>query len=315
MKKFKTLDEQILLLKSRGLIIPDEQYAKNYLLSNNYYNIINGYSKYFPRSGDNYTNKTTFDEVSRLYLFDKELKQEIFRALISVESHLKAIFAHRFAETYPSKPYAYLDTACYDSNKKLLVATTIYQLAKIINRYKQISDTSIYHYYNKYNDVPIWVLANYLDFGELRYMLTFSPTKLQNKVAKDFEDFIKQHINSSTLFSPEIMLSFIENINDVRNICAHNNRLIGYQCRRDSKYWQPLHKPYNIAASDSRRSVYTVFISTQCFLSRAEYASLHNTIRKLMNHHLERYLFSISPNTILATLGFPKDWYKTVGKL
>lgn len=46
-KEFKTIDEQIQILKSRNLTIPDEQRAKDYLLSNNYYNIINGYSKPF----------------------------------------------------------------------------------------------------------------------------------------------------------------------------------------------------------------------------------------------------------------------------
>lgn len=39
-KPFKTLDEQISILKSRGLIIPDEEAAKLSLLCNNYYNVI-----------------------------------------------------------------------------------------------------------------------------------------------------------------------------------------------------------------------------------------------------------------------------------
>lgn len=49
MKDFKTIDEQLALLRSRGLIIPNEEKARLYLLTNNYYNIVNGYSKYFPR--------------------------------------------------------------------------------------------------------------------------------------------------------------------------------------------------------------------------------------------------------------------------
>lgn len=55
MKEFKTTSEQIELLKQRGLIIPDEERAKKYLLSQNYYNLINGYARFFPREGDNYT--------------------------------------------------------------------------------------------------------------------------------------------------------------------------------------------------------------------------------------------------------------------
>ena len=78
LKTFKTLEEQIQLLRNRNLIINDEEYAKNYLLSNNYYNIINGYGKYFPQEEENYTNGTSFEEVAMLYLFDKELKQTFF---------------------------------------------------------------------------------------------------------------------------------------------------------------------------------------------------------------------------------------------
>ena len=86
---------------------------------------------------------------------------------------------------------------------------------------------------NKHQNVPIWVLANYLDFGDLRHMLISSTTKIQNAVAKDMMSFIYQHIPEAKIFPPETMLSFVENINDIRNICAHNNRLIGFNCRRD----------------------------------------------------------------------------------
>ena len=74
-KPFKTIDEQIAILKQRGLLIPDENRARRYLLENNYYNIINGYSKFFPMQGDTYTNGTTFDEVICLYMIDSEIKQ------------------------------------------------------------------------------------------------------------------------------------------------------------------------------------------------------------------------------------------------
>lgn len=74
MKDFKTLDEQIDILKSRGLVINNEERAKEYLLSQNYYNLINGYANFFPRSGENYTAGTNFDEITSLYVFEREFK-------------------------------------------------------------------------------------------------------------------------------------------------------------------------------------------------------------------------------------------------
>lgn len=40
MKEFKIIDEQIEILKDRGLIFKDTNMARRYLLTNNYYNII-----------------------------------------------------------------------------------------------------------------------------------------------------------------------------------------------------------------------------------------------------------------------------------
>lgn len=42
-KEFKTIDEQIALLQSRGLIISDKEQASEFLLFNNYYRV-SGYS-------------------------------------------------------------------------------------------------------------------------------------------------------------------------------------------------------------------------------------------------------------------------------
>lgn len=243
------------------------------------------------------------------------MKQIIFQAILTAEAHLKAIFAHRFAEIHKNVPYSYLNVNCYDEKKILSAVETISKLSKIIFKYKEIKRSSIYHYIRNHNDVPIWVLINYIDFGGLYYMLSYSTTSIQNLVAKDFSGFIAQHLSTNKPFPPETMLSFIKNMNDVRNICAHNNRLLGYRCRSDCKYWAPLHDKYNISASDNRSSVYTVFLSLQCFLSSDEYARLHNTIRKRMCIQLKNNLHTIPFNKILSTLGFPNDWFLNVDKL
>lgn len=317
MKEFKTIDEQIQILVDRKLKIDDINKAKRYLLTQNYYNIINGYANYFPRNGDQYAGGTSFDEISRLYVFEREVKQALLRAILTVETHFTAIFAHRFAEANANIPYAYLNINCYDKEKAVEAISTISRLAKKIEYYKKHKDSSIAHYVNQHHDVPIWVLANYLDFGELKYMFSKSTLSVQNAVAKDMMSFIQDHLPASVLtipFLPEVMHSFIENINDVRNICAHNNRLLGFTCRRDSKYWEPLHAQYNIRSGMQRNTVYSVFLSLQCFLSKNEYGVVHNTIRKECNK-LQNRMETIDYNEILAKLGFPKDWHKRTVKI
>jgi abortive infection bacteriophage resistance protein len=63
LKEFKNIDSQLNVLKERGLTIGDYNSAKRYLLTNNYYNIINGYSKYFLEN-HKYVNNSTFEEIT-----------------------------------------------------------------------------------------------------------------------------------------------------------------------------------------------------------------------------------------------------------
>ena len=80
MKPFKTIDEQYNLLLSRGLLFTDENKAKQYLLNNNYYNVINCYAKFFMDEQDTFIKGTNFDEITHVHFFDKELKNVLFNA-------------------------------------------------------------------------------------------------------------------------------------------------------------------------------------------------------------------------------------------
>lgn len=77
MKDFKLVTEQVDLLKSRGMLFEDEQDAICKLLSDNYYNIINGYKDLFLDTTNNqevFKTGTTFNEIYALYEFDNQLK-------------------------------------------------------------------------------------------------------------------------------------------------------------------------------------------------------------------------------------------------
>lgn len=223
---------------------------------------------------------------------------------------MKSIFAYHFAETYHQIRYSYLDIACYDPNRVLDAVQTIHRLSGIINRQKDFSDSSIHHYVHSYGNVPVWVLVNYIDFGELRHMIINSKKTIQNKIARDIMDFTIQNLPDIKLFPPENMIDLLANLNELRNICAHNNRMIGFKCRRDSRYWPELHDRYNLSHRSERRDVYSLYISLQCFLSETEFSFLHNTVRKRMRT-LSNGLQSINMNHILNLLGYPDNWHLT----
>ena len=60
-KEFKTIEEQIEILRSRGLTIDDEAQARDFLLRNNYYRI-SGYSLTL-RKNDIFSKSATFQNI------------------------------------------------------------------------------------------------------------------------------------------------------------------------------------------------------------------------------------------------------------
>ncbi|MCI8344526.1 MAG: hypothetical protein HFJ42_00830 [Clostridia bacterium] len=76
-KTFKSIVEQIQILKSRNISIEDYNKTYGLLNNNNYYYLINGYKNLFlnnESNTENYINGTKIEEIHSLYLFDK--KQE-----------------------------------------------------------------------------------------------------------------------------------------------------------------------------------------------------------------------------------------------
>lgn len=306
---FTTIDEQIEILKQRGLTIHNENRAKRYLLTNNYYNIINGYSKFFQDSTDHFIDGATFDEIRDLYWFDKEIKQVFLSGILNAEHHLKSIAAYRFAEATGDQRYPYLDASNFDHHSLDYDWKLISKFSQILSSNCSYDNNTIYHNVHAHHNVPIWVIVDYLDFGTLRNFIRNLPRELENKIAVDCIGFLNDNIPGfSGAFPINVMNSFITNIHETRNICAHNKRLLNYQCRSDSFYFGPLHSINNISnQGGARKNVYSTFISLQCFLSKTEYAILNNTLRRRMRH-LNHNLYSISINDILSSLGFPNDW-------
>lgn len=89
-KDFKTVEEQIILLKERGIVINDES-AKEILTENNYYYLINGYKNMFLDNRyqkEKYIENVSLEEIYALYKFDGELRMNLLRYILIIERRL-----------------------------------------------------------------------------------------------------------------------------------------------------------------------------------------------------------------------------------
>ena len=108
MKEFLSCEEQIKLLKNRGLIIEDEETALSILKIENYYNVINGYKELFVEKVDGkekFIDGVTFEEIYSLYSFDKQIRDVLFQNILKVENHLRSLISYEFSKEYGNDNY------------------------------------------------------------------------------------------------------------------------------------------------------------------------------------------------------------------
>ncbi len=107
-KIFKSLNEQIEILKSKGLIVEDEAETQEILLRENYF-FINGYRTLLMKSN---TDKTfiagaTFHELYSIFLFDRYFRNILFKNLLIIENSLKSIISYQLSKKYGHREKEY----------------------------------------------------------------------------------------------------------------------------------------------------------------------------------------------------------------
>ena len=107
------VDKQIDLLKSRGLIINNVDFAKN-ILSNITYYRLSAYMKYF-QIDDKFKKNTIFEDIVNLYNFDKDLKSIIFENIRVIEIALRAKICLYMCSNYGS--HWFYDVKNYKSRR------------------------------------------------------------------------------------------------------------------------------------------------------------------------------------------------------
>lgn len=233
MKEYKTFNQQLVILRKRGLIVPKDGCPKRFLEQENYYNVINGYKDLFLQKDsdgnilkpEQYLQNTHFNELKSLFLFDRELRILFLKYILIFENSFKTVISHEFSSNYP-KPNSYLEIKNYVGNNPKKVLQQISILTKTIHD-KVDKNGAIKHYIEEYGSVPLWVLVNYLTVGNLAYLYGILKDTDKNAIAKFYSDKYKRQYKSEPIirFSSDDMISALKIINLVRNKCAHDERL------------------------------------------------------------------------------------------
>ena len=238
MKEHKTFNQQLTILRNRGVIVPTNGKPKRFLEQENYYNVINGYKDLFlvkdsnnrPVEPEIYQKGTHFNELKALFLFDRELRILLLKYLLIFENSIKTTVAYEFSKKYPRKN-AYLDIANFVDNDPKKVLQQISILTKTIHD-KVDRTGAIKHYIEEHGEVPLWVLVNFLTMGNIANFYNILTDSTKNIIAKFYTDkYRTQNKDNTFRLSSADLSACLKVANLVRNICAHDERLYNVNLR------------------------------------------------------------------------------------
>ena len=300
-KTFKSLDEQITILENKGLVVKNKEYAKEVLMRENYF-FFNGYRHPFMKSRDvkNYIGGTTFEEQYSLFVFDRKLRNILFKNILIIENNIKSIISYQLSKKYGYKEKEYLNPTNFNYtplHKK--------QINDLIGKMKRqiktnaVQHSATKHYIDNYGYIPLWVLVKVLSFGIVVELFTI----LRKEDQYDIID-----LYGIDLKSFEMYFSILSNY---RNLCAHEDIVYDNRTQKyieDCKY----HRDLKIPMMDNeyiygKNDLFALLIILKSLLKEEEFKDLMLEIEDIVAN-LDYNLKTIPVDKILDRMGFPENW-------
>ncbi|ADR33921.1 Abi family protein [Sulfuricurvum kujiense DSM 16994] len=278
-KPHLSYQNQIDLLKNRGLIIHDEAYAITKLKHISYFRL-SAYFLPFQSAKDTFDHGITFEQIIDLYHFDKELRLLTFGAIEKIEIFLRTSLAYILSKHTKAFGYTQEENFCARDGDFAWLKDDI---AKETGRSKE---TFIKHFRDNYcdSDLPIWMVVEIISFGTL--------SKLYSMLCPPIEKEILDGIGLPSF----VFKNWLHVFSYVRNLSAHHSRLWNRQFVIKTKI--PKHKKEFTGMVNDK--YYTFAVMTHHVLR-----SIHDTFdmkSELLN------LFAKYPDIDLEQMGFVDGW-------
>lgn len=301
-KEFKTLDEQLGIFKSKGLTINDEEEARNILLKENYF-FINGYRRVLMVSSKEkkFVKGATFDELYAIFMFDRELRNILFKNLLIIENNIKSIMSYKLSVKYGYKEKNYLKESNFttDNKDKRRVNDVINKMKRQI-RVNSQNHSATLHYITNYGYIPLWVLVKVLSFGLINELYGILKPEDQKEIA----DLYKIEMEDM-----EVYLSLLANY---RNLCAHEDIVFDHRTQKyisNTKY----HNELKIRQDEfgeyikGKNDIFALIIILKQMLTKDEFMHMMDEIN-LKLQDLSWQIKSVKIEKLYDTLGFPENY-------
>ena len=289
MKEYKSNEELINYLLSKGVVISNKKDALEKIERYTYYSIVNTYKNIFKDKNGNYIEDVSFDDIYALFEFDKNLKNIILKYCLEIETVIKSVMANHISKVYGVKDY--LNTSNWDASINTDIKENL--LKKINNEIEKDYNihTAVTHYIDKYGFVPPFVLVKILTFDVASSYYGLLKQSDRQAIAKYFK------------ISDKLLKQILKNLTTIRNVAAHSDRLYNYT----SKFYLSFKLiDKNYIKSDNITNLYMVVRCMEKLLTKEQYKELYNSICE-ETRKLEEKLKSVEINNITKIMGFPMN--------
>lgn len=304
-KTFKTIDEQIQILRDKGLVIDDEESAKDTLLRENYF-FLSGYRHLFLDGlrSKQFKPGTNFRELYAMFSFDRQLRNIIFKNLLIIENNMKSIFSYQLSKNYGFKEKDYLKPSNFNTSPEK--ARQVNDLLRKIKRQIRVNGgqhSATTHYIYNYGYIPLWIVVKVLSFGIVCELYSIMKAKDQEEIAEIFGLRVTD------------LLSFLPLLANYRNLCAHEDILYDNRTAvniETNKYHNMLELPtldgeYTCGKND----VFALIIIMKYLLRDEEFRLLIREI-DYEKSILAGKLKVIDIEDVMGHMGFPRNYTELV---
>jgi len=203
-----TLEQQLALLESHGLIVPDRKLALHRLAHANYFRLNCYRHPFLHRGSELFLSGTRFDRLWEIYRFDHLFRilmlDAIERCEVSFRTRWAYVLAHQHGPQCYENALIHRDSAAHQKTLSKIDLEIRRSTEDFLGPYRRTAHAR----------PPIWVVCEVMSLGQL--------SAIYENLAAPAD---RQAISDAYGFDEKVLRSFLHHLTVVRNVCAHHARL------------------------------------------------------------------------------------------
>jgi len=289
-KEFKSIDEQIAILRSRGLQINDETAAVEFLRRNNYYRV-SGYSLTL-RKHDVFSKTAELQNLIDIYEFDHALRHILLKYIERIEVAMKSVYAYEFAKIHG--PTGYLNAKFFtdvDKHRQIIDKAEAQKSSRLPH------EAYLKHFVQELKqEVPLWAYVDLFTISDISFFYQISEPAIKDAVARSL---------GITRQGAYLLGRFMHSMTIIRNLCAHGsrlyNRMFEQKPKLSKKELSLLRKKPDGSVDNAH--LFSFILIMRRLLKPEEFLWLKDEMRCLSEQ---------IPFVSLAYYGFPSQWQNLI---